>query len=38
VDAPTAPANATPENVLPDVPPPQPTTAPPGAARGGGAH
>ncbi len=31
VDAPTAPANATPQNVLPDVAPPQPTNTP-GAA------
>jgi outer membrane protein len=38
VDAPTAPANATPQNVLPDVPPPQPTSPPPGAAQGGSAR
>ncbi len=38
VDAPTAPAEATPQNVLPDVPPPQPTTPPPSAAPPGGAR
>ncbi len=36
VAAPTAPANATPQNVLPDVPPPQPTNPPVTAPQGPG--
>ena len=38
VDAPTAPANATPQNVLPDVAPPQPTNTPGAAPQGGSKH
>jgi outer membrane protein len=36
IDAPTAPAEATPQNVLPDVPPPQPANPPVTAPPAGG--
>ncbi len=36
VDVPAAPANATPQNVLPDVPPPQPANPPVTAPPAGG--